>query len=64
MSENVGASTSQNPKGFHGLHREHFNLLIKINKRFGMEDVVIQWSIQRTIVLQVPWFELQFLRVA
>jgi hypothetical protein len=24
MSENVGASTSRNPKGFHGLYRDNF----------------------------------------
>jgi hypothetical protein len=27
MSENVGASTSRNPKGLHGLYRENFTLL-------------------------------------
>jgi hypothetical protein len=26
MSENVGASTSRNPKGLHGLHGENFTL--------------------------------------
>jgi hypothetical protein len=26
MSENVGASTSRNPKGLHGLHRDNFTL--------------------------------------
>jgi hypothetical protein len=26
-SENVGASTSRNPKGLHGLSREKFNLV-------------------------------------
>jgi hypothetical protein len=27
MSENVGASTSYNPKGPHGLYRDNFNLM-------------------------------------
>jgi hypothetical protein len=27
MSENVGASTSRNPKGLHGLYRDNFTLL-------------------------------------
>jgi hypothetical protein len=26
MSENVGASTSRNPKGLHGLYRDNFTL--------------------------------------
>jgi hypothetical protein len=29
MSENVGASTSRNPKGLHGLHRDDFTLPYK-----------------------------------
>jgi hypothetical protein len=28
MSENVGASTSRNPKGLHGLYRDNFTLLV------------------------------------
>jgi hypothetical protein len=28
MSENVGASTSRNPKGLHGLYRDNFTLLL------------------------------------
>jgi hypothetical protein len=28
MYENVGASTSPNPKGLHGLYRENFILLV------------------------------------
>jgi hypothetical protein len=27
MSENVGASTSRNPRGLHGLYRDNFTLL-------------------------------------
>jgi hypothetical protein len=27
MSENVGASTSRNPKGLHGLYGDNFTLL-------------------------------------
>jgi hypothetical protein len=27
MSENVGASTSRNPKGLHGLYRDNFTFL-------------------------------------
>jgi hypothetical protein len=27
MSEKVGASTSRNPKGLHGLYRDNFTLL-------------------------------------
>jgi hypothetical protein len=27
MSENVGASTSRNPKSLHGLYRENFTFL-------------------------------------
>jgi hypothetical protein len=35
MSENVGASTSRNPKGLHGLYRENFTLpLIKLINSF------------------------------
>jgi hypothetical protein len=29
MSENVGASTSHNPKGLHGLYRDNFTFYIK-----------------------------------
>jgi hypothetical protein len=28
MSENVGASTSRNPEGLHGLYRENFTIYI------------------------------------
>jgi hypothetical protein len=31
MSENVGASTSCNPKGLHGLYRDNFTLYIYIS---------------------------------
>jgi hypothetical protein len=31
MSENVGALSSRNPKGLHGLHRENFIFLHEIN---------------------------------
>jgi hypothetical protein len=27
MSENLGASTSRNPKGLHGLYRDNFTLI-------------------------------------
>jgi hypothetical protein len=30
MSENVGASTSRNPKGLHGLYRDNFTFIIII----------------------------------
>jgi hypothetical protein len=32
MSENVGASTSRNPKGLHGLYGDNFNLKKKLSK--------------------------------
>jgi hypothetical protein len=31
MSENVGASTSRNPKGLHGLYRDNFNFIYIVN---------------------------------
>jgi hypothetical protein len=31
MSENVGASTSQNPKGLHGLYRDSFTFTSNTN---------------------------------
>jgi hypothetical protein len=35
MSENVGASTSCNPRGLHGLYRENFTLPINPGKIQG-----------------------------
>jgi hypothetical protein len=29
MSENVGASTSRNPKGLHGLYRDNFTIAVQ-----------------------------------
>jgi hypothetical protein len=31
MSENVGASTSRTPKGFHGLYKDNFNFIYIFN---------------------------------
>jgi hypothetical protein len=36
MSENVGASTSRNPKGLHDLYRENFTLLYSVHKNFPL----------------------------
>jgi hypothetical protein len=30
MSENVGASTSRNPKGLHGLYGDNFTFIIEV----------------------------------
>jgi hypothetical protein len=35
MSENVGASTSRNPKGLHGMYRDNFTLLY-VNYNLGL----------------------------
>jgi hypothetical protein len=44
MSENVGASTSRNPKGLHGLYRDNFTLpyLSKLEEiiKHRVEDVL------------------------
>jgi hypothetical protein len=37
MSENVGASTSRNPKGLHGLYRDNFTLLNYVIKQHAMK---------------------------
>jgi hypothetical protein len=37
MSENVGASTSRNPKGLHGLYRDNFTLPRLSSKISGPE---------------------------
>jgi hypothetical protein len=38
MSENVGASTSRNPKGLHGLYRDNFTLLLNYEQEFSYFD--------------------------
>jgi hypothetical protein len=39
MSENVGASTSRNPKGLHGLYRDNFTFT------FIWEDEIVNWTV-------------------
>jgi hypothetical protein len=34
MSENVGASTSRNPKGLHGLYRDNFTLPYHVTRTY------------------------------
>jgi hypothetical protein len=38
MSENVGALTSRNPKGLHGLYRENFTLLGEVQIELHVKD--------------------------
>jgi hypothetical protein len=47
MSENVGASTSHNPKGLHGLYRDNYLLLIglsifDVTERCGLGELEIK----------------------
>jgi hypothetical protein len=44
MSENVGASTSHNPKGLHGLYRENFTFTF-----------ILYNSYYYYIYLDIPW---------
>jgi hypothetical protein len=37
MSENVGASTSRNPKGLHGLYRENFTFIFTARRTGGVQ---------------------------
>jgi hypothetical protein len=43
MSENVGASTSRNPKGLYGLYRVNFTLPVAVAERkvFDRSEAVI-----------------------
>jgi hypothetical protein len=41
MSENVGASTSHNPKGLHGLYRENFTLLLNKYLQLSLEEEAV-----------------------
>jgi hypothetical protein len=41
MSENVGASTSRNPKSLHGLYRENFNFFLLITKRNAIRHGIL-----------------------
>jgi hypothetical protein len=45
MSENVGVSTSRNPKGLHGLYRDNFSYLRE--QVFSKINVVKNTSINR-----------------
>jgi hypothetical protein len=38
MSENVGASTSRNPKGLHGLYRGNFTFTIEVGNELNKRD--------------------------
>jgi hypothetical protein len=40
MSENVGASASRNPKGFHGLYRKNFTLPLHKGNIETMSDEI------------------------
>jgi hypothetical protein len=54
MSENVGASTSRNPKGLHGLYTDNFTLLCRSILHYVMDSIVffIVIAIKRVIVLE------------
>jgi hypothetical protein len=60
MSENVGASTSRNPKGLHGLYREDFTLFYflyirKVESHVQITDRCAPWKISsgaENLVLQ------------
>jgi hypothetical protein len=41
MSENVGASTSRNPKGLHGLYRDNFTYVMSELEETEKEWVVV-----------------------
>jgi hypothetical protein len=41
MYENVGASTSRNPKGLHGLYRDNFTLPYPLRYHCTVTDTVI-----------------------
>jgi hypothetical protein len=43
MSENVGASTSCNPKGLHGLYRDKFTFTYIISDRLLKNTLLFYW---------------------
>jgi hypothetical protein len=51
MSENVGASTSLNPKDLHGLYRDNFTFLTRSNvfERTVLKDVIDSVDIAENI---------------
>jgi hypothetical protein len=51
MSENVGASTSRNPKGLHGLYGDNFTFIIQTldNK----QDMKIETPLQKLVKLRI-----------
>jgi hypothetical protein len=66
MSENVGASTSRNPKGLHGLYRDNFtlpymfwNLVLDILRIKGWWRIVEQnfWQCPPNTACVVYWSE-------
>jgi hypothetical protein len=46
MSENVGASTSRNPKGLHGLYRDNFTFtpITKTNRLMLFREIISVYS--------------------
>jgi hypothetical protein len=58
MSENVGASTSRNTKGLHGLYRDSFTfaLLVLIRARRLRLRVQMKWIFSINLILPAaPW---------
>jgi hypothetical protein len=52
MSENVGASTSRNPKGLHGLYRDNFTFLFYVQ----VMQVIFSLRITRIQSGTVCWY--------